>query len=115
MAQDAVDAVCRRLHVDRDATTARLPLVGAGPRSGADTRLERRFGSEAAAVAAAGPDGAIAPGLPMLRCEAAWAVAAEGAVTVDDVERRLRLDLVPEWAQAARPYVEEVVVSARRR
>jgi hypothetical protein len=36
-------------------------------------------------------------------------VRAEGAVTADDVERRLRLDLVPRWAAAARPYLDEVV------
>jgi hypothetical protein len=46
--------------------------------------------------------------VPALRCEAHWAVAAEGAVTPGDVERRLRLDLVPAWAAAARPYVEEL-------
>jgi hypothetical protein len=30
-------------------------------------------------------------------------------VTVEDVERRLRLDLVPAWRDAARGYLAEVV------
>jgi hypothetical protein len=45
----------------------------------------------------------------MLKCEVGWAVAAEAASTVEDVERRLRLDVVPSWRAAARPYVEEVL------
>jgi len=112
MAQDAVDAVCRRLGHERPSVTTRLPLVGAtAQRAQPGDRLVRRFGAEAAEIAACGLHEPVAPGLPMLRSEVAWAVAAEGAVTVDDVERRLRLDLVPGWARAARPYLEEVVAS----
>jgi glycerol-3-phosphate dehydrogenase len=113
MAQDAVDAVARRLGVTRSSVTTHLPLVGAGRLPGRSDRLARRFGVEADAVAGAGAKEPVAPGLPMLRCEVEWAVRAEGAVTVDDVQRRLRLDLVPAWAQDARPYVEEVVASRR--
>ncbi|HET6910312.1 MAG TPA: glycerol-3-phosphate dehydrogenase/oxidase [Mycobacteriales bacterium] len=113
MAQDAVDLVVRRLGVDRACSTTTIPLVGAnGPGTAfAPDRLSRRFGAEAADVAACGPTESIAEGLPMLQAEACWAVAAEGAVTAADVERRLRLDLVPEWAAAARPYLEELVSS----
>jgi glycerol-3-phosphate dehydrogenase len=112
MAQDAVDAVVRRLGVERPCTTTQLPLVGAGSVSGdVHPRLGRRFGAEAAAVATAGPSVPLAKGVPALACEAAWALAAEGAVTVEDVERRLRLDLVPEWAAAARPQLEELLSS----
>jgi glycerol-3-phosphate dehydrogenase len=114
MAQDAVDAVVRRLDVARDCTTTTLPLVGAGPvRAMPGDRLARRFGAEAQDVAACGAQEPVAPDVPVLRCEVGWAVAAEGAVTVDDVDRRLRLDLVPAWSAACRPYVEEVL--ARRR
>jgi len=111
MAQDAVDLVVRRLGVERACSTTTIPLVGAHGSNGAATpdRLSRRFGAEAADVAACGPTETITEGVPMLQAEARWAVAAEGAVTVADVERRLRLDLVPEWAAAARPYLEEVV------
>jgi len=110
MAQDAVDAVTRSLGIERPCPTTSLPLVGAGAaRPDRTERLARRFGAEAAAVAAAGERTEIAPGVPALRCEAHWAVDAEGAVTAEDVERRLRLDLVPAWAAAARPYVDGVV------
>jgi len=110
MAQDAVDAVTRSLGIDRPCPTASLPLVGAGrPQRDPSHRLARRFGAEEALVAAAGDQEPIAPGLPALRCEAHWAVHAEGAITAGDVERRLRLDLVPAWAEAARPYVRDVV------
>ncbi|MBV9097298.1 MAG: hypothetical protein JO079_04490 [Frankiaceae bacterium] len=110
MAQDAVDAVAVRLGIDRPCPTATLPLVGVGaPTQDRTDRLERRFGAEAAAVASVGETTPIADGVPAFKCEAHWAVQAEGAITTSDVERRLRLDLVPAWASAARPYVEQVV------
>jgi len=115
MAQDAVDMAVRKLGSNRACVTTKLPLVGAGaPTAAYDDRLARRFGGEAAEVAACGLAEPIAPGLPVLRCEVGWAVAAEGAVSVDDVDRRLRLDLVPGWSAAARGYLEEVLADARR-
>ena len=117
MAQDAVDAVAGRLGVSRPCVTTNVPLVGAG-RPGlmaVPPRLSRRFGVEAADVAAVGPTEPVAPDVPALRCEVAWAVRAEGAVTADDVDRRLRLDLVPAWSQVARPYIDEVLAGAVRR
>jgi glycerol-3-phosphate dehydrogenase len=115
MAQDAVDRAARRLGHDRSCITTTLALVGATgtPEPTVPERLRRRFGSEAAAVAGCGPTEPIAPGVPALKCEANWAVAAEGALTPQDVEARLRLDVVPEWQSGARPYVDEVVSSAR--
>jgi glycerol-3-phosphate dehydrogenase len=108
MAQDAVDRV-----TDRPCRTARLPLVGApGPAPGVPPRLGRRFGAEAAELAAARPEllGPVAPGVPALGVEIVAAVEREGALTVEDVlERRTRLGLVPEWAEAARPAVEALV------
>ena len=114
MAEDAVDKVCQRLQVDKAAVTKTLPLVGAtGPvDKDVPERLRRRFGAEAAAVAACGPIEPVAPGLPVLKCEVGWALAAEGAVDTADVERRLRLDLVPEWRAAAGSYLAETVSSA---
>src|SRR5205085_176680 len=86
LTEDAVDAVVRRLGLSNPCVTTTTPLVGAGapPRAPSD-RLARRFGSEAADVAACGPREPVAPGVPALRCEVGWAVAAEGAVTPDDV------------------------------
>jgi glycerol-3-phosphate dehydrogenase len=111
MAQDAVDRVAATLGHNVACRTSNLPLVGAAPRAAGDAgRLPRRFGAEAAEVAAAGPSEPIAPDVPVLKCEVAWAIDAEGAVTVDDVlDRRLRLDLVPAWRAAAGPYVDEVL------
>jgi glycerol-3-phosphate dehydrogenase len=113
MAEDAVDRVARRLDVRARCRTADLPLVGAGAVPGdVPPRLSRRFGAEAADVAAAGSVRPIADGVAALECEVGWALAAEGAVTAADVERRLRLDLVPEWQQAARPTVDQLVSAA---
>jgi glycerol-3-phosphate dehydrogenase len=111
MAQDAVDRVAQQLGRRHLCRTTTLPLVGAVGDPG-DTalppRLRRRFGAEAAAVAACGPLEPVAPGVPALKCEVGWAVKAEGALDAADVERRLRLDVVPEWQAAARSYVDEV-------
>src|SRR4051794_25641742 len=112
MAEDAVDRVARQLGASAPCITRTLPLVGAtGVRNVSDLppRLVRRFGAEAVEVATCGPLEPVAAGVPALKCEVGWALAAEGAVTVADVERRLRLDLVPAWRDAARGYVEEVV------
>jgi glycerol-3-phosphate dehydrogenase len=108
MAQDAVDRI-----TNRPCRTARLPLVGApGAGRGVPPRLGRRFGAEAAELAAAHPDllAPVAPGVPALGVEIVAAVEREGALTVEDVlDRRTRLGLVPEWAEAARPAVEALV------
>ncbi|MGN6472812.1 MAG: glycerol-3-phosphate dehydrogenase/oxidase [Mycobacteriales bacterium] len=111
MAQDAVDRAVKLLNIETPCRTETLPLVGVTTRPDPDaTRLRRRFGSEADEVAAAGPNEPIAEGVPVLRSEVAWAVRAEGAITVEDVlDRRLRLDLVPKWRAAATPYVKEVL------
>jgi glycerol-3-phosphate dehydrogenase len=115
MAQDAVDRVAATLNHGVGCRTTNLPLVGAVPRAAAGApRLRRRFGGEADAVAAAGPTEPIAPGVPVLRGEVAWALEAEGAVTAEDVlDRRLRVDLVPAWREAAAPYVEEILAAAQ--
>lgn len=114
MAQDAVDRVAATLDHGVACRTSDLPLVGAAPRVAVGSeRLRRRFGAEAAAVAAAGSTEPIAPGVPVLKCEVAWAIEAEGAITADDVlDRRLRVDLVPAWREATKPYVDEVLATA---
>jgi glycerol-3-phosphate dehydrogenase len=110
MAEDAVDRVVASLGRDLECSTQRIALVGAGARSSSgNARLDRRFGADADAVAAAGPLEPIAEGVPVLQCEARWAVQAEGAMTAADVlDRRLRLDLVPQWRAAAAPYIDSL-------
>jgi glycerol-3-phosphate dehydrogenase len=111
MAQDAVDRAVKLLGSEARCRTQSLPLVGVAARPGADApRLRRRFGAEAEEVAASGPGEPIGAGVPVLRSEVAWAIRAEGAITVEDVlDRRLRLDLVPKWRAIALPYVQEVL------
>jgi glycerol-3-phosphate dehydrogenase len=112
MAQDAVD-----LLTDVPCRTTTLPLVGAGPvRSGPVLpRLVRRYGSEAADVAAlAAQDPSllepVVPEAPVLGVELVWGLVAEGALCAEDLlERRTRLSLVDRWAEAAGPVVERVV------
>jgi glycerol-3-phosphate dehydrogenase len=113
MAQDAVDKVVATLGRGGDCRTRDLPLVGAGTAtSSGNPRLDRRFGAEAVQVAAAGPVEPIAVGVPVLKCEAQWAIDAEGAITADDVlDRRLRVDLVPAWRASIEDYVRQAVDS----
>ncbi len=116
MAEDAVD------FLDLPAgpcLTRGLALVGAGSGSemppGVPQRLIRRYGTEAADVAAliAGDPQLgepLAPGVRVLGAEVVWALRAEGALSVEDVlERRTRLGLVPADADAAREAVRELV------
>jgi glycerol-3-phosphate dehydrogenase len=102
MAQDAVD-----LLTDVPCRTEDLPLVGAG-RTGR-SRLERRYGDEATAVAALGT-APLVDGVPVLEGELRWALQAEGALTLEDLlERRTRLSLVDAWADAARSAALEIL------
>jgi glycerol-3-phosphate dehydrogenase len=98
MAQDVVDRL-----TDRPCMTRALPLVGApGAPGGTPARLARRYGAEAASVAAAGSLEPVAPGVPVCEAELRWAVAHELALCPEDlVERRTRAGLVPEWREAA--------------
>jgi glycerol-3-phosphate dehydrogenase len=115
MAQDVVDRL-----TDVPCRTTELPLVGAtGPMSrDVPTRLVRRYGGEAAEVAALAADDAtllqpVAPGIPVLGVELRWGVVAEGALTVEDlIERRTRLSFVDAWAEAARPAAESLLAQA---
>jgi glycerol-3-phosphate dehydrogenase len=107
MAEDAVDLIS-----EIPCRTADLPLVGAGA-TGRD-RLSRRYGSEADAVAAAGPMEPVAEGVPVLLAELHWALQAEAALDVEDLlERRTRLSLVDAWAEAARPAALGVLAGER--
>ncbi len=121
MAQDTVDAVCRRLTIARPCRTASLALVGgADPvtlrRVPAPARLVRRYGIEAPQVAAlADRFGAwladpVAPGCPTLGVELLHGVLAEGAITADDLlTRRTRVSMVDADLVRATPVAERVL------
>jgi len=115
MAQDAVDTIS-----DRKCVTADLPLIGAVGDPAATlpnwaSRLVRRYGSEAARLVAMAQDDAllrepVAPQVPVLGVEIAFAIAYEGARSFDDaVQRRTRLSLVPTQLAAAEPRVREIL------
>lgn len=102
MAEQAVDAVCRRAGSTARCPTRSLPLVGAAPRDvlarvAAPRRLVRRYGLEAAEVAELArlhPDLAVAvsDSCPTLGVEFLFGALHEGALTVADlVERRTRV------------------------
>ncbi|MFE9425107.1 glycerol-3-phosphate dehydrogenase/oxidase [Kitasatospora sp. NPDC006697] len=104
MAEDALDAALRRsgLTAPRPCRTRALPLVGAGSPAtlaavSAPPRLVRRYGTEAPAVlASARTHQPVAPGTDTTLAELRFAVAHEGALTVDDLlDRRTRLGLAP--------------------
>ena len=82
--QDAVD-----LLTAEPCRTASLPLVGAGE-TGRD-RLRRRYGSEAAEVAASGPLTPVADGVPVLEAELHWGLRAEGALNAEETGWVVRL------------------------
>ncbi len=121
MAEDAVDVIAARPGVRAGrCRTRHTPVVGAQPPGtpappGVPPRLARRFGAEAAEIAALAdgrPDllEPLAPGLPTLGVEVLAAVQREGALTVDDVlDRRTRLGLVPAWREAAQEAVEALL------
>lgn len=111
MAQDAVDRIS-----DVPCRTHRIALVGSGPAQSTSElppRLVRRFGAEAAAVAAlADGDPALLQPLspaihsPVLAVEVLWAQQAEGALDVEDViERRTRISLVPDDARVVHNHI----------
>ncbi|HYF25249.1 MAG TPA: glycerol-3-phosphate dehydrogenase/oxidase [Baekduia sp.] len=119
MAQDAVDRL-----TDAPCRTHRLPLLGAGlaggGAAGLPPRLVRRFGAEAAAVAALAGNRAsllepLAPGVAALGVEVLWARDRELALDAADVlDRRLRLDLLPALRARATARVEDLLAQEAR-
>lgn len=120
MAEDAVDAACRRLGTDRECRTRTLPLVGAAPREvlarlEEPTRPVRRYGTEAGRVAELGRRyprfaGPVAEGVAYTGAEMLFGVLAEGALTVEDlVERRTRTSFVESAVPAAREVAAQVL------
>jgi glycerol-3-phosphate dehydrogenase len=133
MAQDALDAVVRSTGlVAGPCTTARLPLVGAAPRTELarlverlpSPRLVRRFGTDAGLVLAAARDASgladdellapIADGLAVTLAELVFGVTHEGAHDVADLlDRRTRLGLVAVDRARAEPAARRALALAR--
>ena len=121
MAEDAVDAAVATGRIGAGPSpTASLPLVGAASPAAlaavrAPRRLVRRYGTEAAAVAALGDrDPRLAepvlPGHPVTAAELLWAVRHEGALDESDLlDRRTRIGLVPADRTAALDAVREAL------
>ena len=117
MAQDAVDAVCRRLGVVAGCRTGEHRLVGAtgydtdfwkkirdeyGLESEIAQHLARQYGTRAVEVAALAQEnpvwgGRLAVGFPFLKAEVVYAVRHEMAASLRDVlARRIRLEIL-DW------------------
>jgi glycerol-3-phosphate dehydrogenase len=112
MAADAVDALAETLGPLPRSPTRSLRLDGAldEPR----THLERRYGTDAAAVQALAReeslDAELLPGLPYIEAEVVWAAREELAVTVDDVlARRTRATTEVSDVAPLRPRVAELL------
>ncbi|MFR9751601.1 glycerol-3-phosphate dehydrogenase/oxidase [Nocardia sp. 004] len=115
MAEDAIDAAIAHGGLTAGpCRTKQLPLVGAVSGAARDHLsappvLIERYGTEAAAVAAAAQrDPAlaepVAPGSDVLGAEFAFAITHEGALDADDLlDRRTRIGLVAEDRAAAAP------------
>jgi glycerol-3-phosphate dehydrogenase len=123
MAQDTVDAVCRRLGRTAPSRTRTLPLVGAASRAAlarvpAPAHLVRRYGTEALAVHELGqrhPRWAapVAPGCATTGAELLFGALAEGARTVEDLlDRRTRVSLVDGDRDAAVPVARAALEAA---
>ncbi|RBY77632.1 glycerol-3-phosphate dehydrogenase [Geodermatophilus sp. TF02-6] len=117
MAEEVVDAAVARLGRGAPRSpTARLPLVGAAPRTALDRvaaprRLVARYGTEAPAVAALGSE-PVVDGRPETVGELRFAVRAEGARSVADLlDRRVRIGLVPADRARAVPVAERVLAA----
>ncbi|HSF99009.1 MAG TPA: glycerol-3-phosphate dehydrogenase/oxidase [Ornithinibacter sp.] len=123
MAEEAVDAVGIRVGAVPPSRTASLPLVGAAaPHLLAllpeETRLVRRYGTEAtavAALAAAHPDlaGPVSEHCRTTGAEMLFGVLHEGALCVEDlIERRTRVSFVESAVPSARAVAERALERA---
>lgn len=129
MAEEAVDAVLRRLGREAACVTRKLPLIGADafaavaagpPLTPASKRLLHRYGGEAGQVqslARLDPmfSQEVSEGSGVTGSELFFGVIAEGAHSVDDLlARRSRLAFVPGDAAAARERAAEILEAAQQ-
>ena len=117
MAQDALDAA--GIDGAGPCVTSRTPIVGAQPYAtpapaGVPERLVRHYGREAPRVVALAERDQrllepLAPDVPVLGVEIAFAILAEGALSMGDIlERRTRLAVTPALLDEARPRAAEI-------
>lgn len=111
MAEDAVDLACAHAGLrDSGCATRALPLVGA-PGSALPPEAQAAILADACAR----PNERIAPSLDVTRAEIAFAVLAEGALSVDDVlDRRTRIGLVPDDRALALDAASQLVAEVLR-
>ena len=118
MAEDAVDAACRRIGTNKKCRTRTLPLVGAAKRSVLNKltvpeHIVNRYGTEAELVMQMGKDypsiaGPISDDIPTYGEEFLFAIAHEGALSIEDViERRTRISTVNANVEPARKVAAE--------
>jgi glycerol-3-phosphate dehydrogenase len=112
MAKDAVDALAATLGPLPPSSTKSLRLDGALDEP--LTHLERRYGTEAAAVLALAREESLEaelfPGLPYIEAEVAWAAREEFVLTVDDVlARRTRATTELQDVTGARRRIAELL------
>jgi len=125
MAEDAVDALGLGVGPSRTST---IPLVGARGGevidehvpAGLARHLRARYGTEAAAVLAAGGDDPtllepVAPGLETIGAELVFALRHEGALDAEDLlDRRTRVGLVAADRERVQPLAEKLVADQGR-
>lgn len=120
MAQDAVDAACRRLGQRLPCRTKTLHLVGAGDLDvvralRGPAHLLYRYGTSMGEVFDLAHwypwlRDPVAPGCPTIGAEFAFGVLAEGAMTAEDlIERRTRVSMVEADIDSARAVAEKVI------
>ena len=135
MAQDTVDAACRRLGLGPQAPVCRtrsVPLVGAAAAEvlrhvPAEERLVRRYGTEAPRVAELAerhgqwladpvvPESVGSTGSAVTGAELLHGVLAEGALCAEDlIERRARLTFVDAHREAALAVADRILLLADR-
>ena len=121
MAQDAVDAVCRRAGIATECRTRTLPLVGAAQRealarvpapTAARAALRHRGGRGGTSSPSMHPDLAVpvSDSCPTIGAEMLFGVLHEGALTVEDlVERRTRVSFDEAALPSARRIAERAL------
>lgn len=125
MAEDAVNAVLRRLGKDTPSRTRKLPLIGAASIQElaaikTSRRLLHRYGTEATVLQLLcridpALSEEISAGSGVTGAELFFGVVAEGATSVTDLlARRCRIAFVPERAAEASDRAAEILAAARQ-
>ncbi len=118
IAEDAVDAVCRKLKIARRCETSQTPLPGArnsGTTENAPPFIRGLYGARAAEVmtltrSGNGLDQPLARGYPDIAAEVVFAVRSEHCRRISDfIRRRTRLGAAADQGWSAAPRVAELM------